>query len=916
MVQRNIGRMLLSLMLILFTGGAVSATDWTITDPIGIGYTNIVNDQFVITGNFASVGNASTYDLNSGGTYTSSVIFSNCNSCLYTMINPIDNTRWGADEAGNVFYTTALSPIDYSSGFFTTGFGGSCSGLGGNCNNLHRVATLTGNGYNRKMAFDSSGNVYTNDGAIIYRFIKSLDYSQQTFYTMVAGTDYTVASSGGGATLVVNVLGIDINSTDYVHILVGTATSGGAPGARAGYLSYTVINPSAVRVYSALSIESDTTGACACDGGFYYGGLVIDDTNPTYNYTYAAHGLIDNDFILKHNRSTGAATTIATLTGITSLNDIGYYNFQIYLAAQTQNLIRSYVTTFEGQTFSNTPSNPDGITGTFTWVNGYGSSITTMTPGMALSYRWTISNELENYTFFSGWGSDTQTEPSELHDLTDLTGLGKPAVFQTSSNQLAGSTIYGYLLARRNNDSQWSMLTNPQSLTISPASVGYDSITLDKTFYNLTGDTISATFTYSDGYPPYFYEWQLCARVDCSDGVFFNKISLVGEPSTSSTATDGLKEGNYYAVLMRHIPIITGLTNEILAYQRFEVRPPVIGLSWDKPTYNLLPKSSTSVCQDSTPTLNYWSNITGYAGLQRGWFSCSQTPADANANNSIMRASLFARYNGSFYLNNSLGNIWNGTLNNGSGALIYVLTNSSPTETWTLSGLNNSTPGCGCGNETFYANAEVEAESSLGYSISVSPKTAYNGDTLYFTFTKPIYVLTDFVLVKDARGTTVASFDRSATSGSYYIDPSKEYAYGTWTAYWNAGGIALLTKNDAVVTFNVKNSGRPLVTPNIGRDGEVPTGEQATNSIANNLTRFMAMPAFWGLILWVLVVYGVASQPNTKKDSTLIVAFLAANIEAAIGLWYPFTFYILALTWIIAAILFVAAGKRTTGGED
>lgn len=904
----NSRKYIILLIALFLSIETASATDWTITNPVSFGHTNYVSDQFVITGNFALVGNASTYNLAGDGTYTASVLFSNMNNGGFAMINPIDNTRWGTDEQGNVFYTTSLSPIDYSAGFFTIGVGGTCSGLGGNCNNLHRVGTITPETYPVKMYFDSSGNVYLVDVLTLRKYVKSLGYTPQAVRTLTAAeaaaSDIVEVNDGGndcdtsGCTY--RNLGIFIDSSGYIHLLFGAQVGAAASvNAGDGGLHHVVLTSSGAK-YTSSQIASNTKQwAAASADGFSGGGLVADETNGIYNYTYgyrlkSTNGGGEDTVYVLHNSTTGTVDVGGgDLTTLTTITDIAYNNFQIYVVSPTQDLVRSMVTNYEGASFSGVPPNEAGITGTFTWVNGYGSSVTTITPGMALSYRWTISNELDNYTFFSGWGTDTQTEPGELHDLTDLTGLGVPAVFPTSSNDLAGTSIYGYLLARRDNDSQWSLLTNPQLLSISPASIGYDSITLDKTFYNLTGDTIAATFTYSSGYPPYFYQWQLCTRADCADGTFFNQKSLIGEPSTSSMATDGLQEGNYYAVLMRHLPF---LSNTIVALQRFEVRPPVIGLSWDKPTYNLQPKTSNTTCLDSTPTANYFNNISGYAGLQSGWFSCSSVPADASANNSVMRASLFARYNGTFYLNNSLGNIWNGTLNNGSGALIYVLTNSSPTETWTLSGLNNSTPGCGCGNETFYANAEVEAESQLGYSISVSPKIAYNGDTLYITFTKPIYKLLDYVIVKDADGSNVVSFKTTDTSGTYYIDPNKQYKYGTWTAYWVSGSEnRLFDRSTTVFTFAVKNAGRPHTTPSI-------EPENPNNNIVGASSKILQLPWF-GLIALIVTIIGLIKHGANGLQFTFAIA-ITTTIAALIGIWNEWGIYITIMSWLLVAGFF------------
>lgn len=896
---------LISILIILISSFIASATDWSIGNPRGIGYTNYITDEFVITNNnaSASTGDISTYDLQSGGMFTSTSIFTGCVSCLYGFVNPIDNTRWGSDEAGNVFYTTSLTPINYSDGFFTAGVSGTCYSLGGNCNNLHRVASLSAATINRKMAFDSNGNVYIADGLTVYRYVKELDYSQQLFYTLVVGTDLLAYTGNAcpGAPCVYNVLSIQIDASNNVYILTGSRGNNVATGS----MSRIIVDSTKTKIKTELGVFTESAGP-GLNAGPVNGGMVLDNENPQSNYTYVFQAG-NNSVYIMHNSSSGSVDLGGgALTGITDLGDIGYDNFQVFLSSPSQNLVRSYVTTYEGFAFSQIPTNPDGITGTFTWVNGYGTSITTLTPGAALAYRWTISNELSNYTFFSGWAPNTQTEPGQLRDLTDLTGLGKPAVFLTNSNELAGSTIYGYLLARRINDSSWSLLATPQILTISPAAIGFDSITLDKTYYNLTGDTIQATLTYASGFP-YLYQWQLCTRADCADGLFFNQMSLVGTPQTSSMSTDGLEEGNYYAVMMKHLPF---LQNQIVASQRFEVRPPVIGVSWDKVTYNLLPKSSVSSCQDSTPSTSYFNEVPGYAGLQKGWFSCNTTSPDANANNSIMRGSLYAKYNGTFYLNNSLGNVWSGNLSNGSGTLIYSLTNSSVTETWTLIGIN------GTGGEQFYANAEVVPESIFGYSISVSPTVAYNLDTLYFTFTKPIYKGLDYVIVMDAGGVNVVSFSPSATSGTYYIDPNKQYTYGTWTAYWAYGSEnPLFDSSTTVVTFTVKNAGRPRQNASVIPDEPGQVGTQT----ALDLLSVMSVTAFWGFVIWMGIIgttikMMVSRGGNVDSHGLMFVGWLSAILLAVIGLFAPYKIYIIVVSTILAAIMFKFLGRDTTVG--
>jgi len=99
-----------------------------------------------------------------------------------------------------------------------------------------------------------------------------------------------------------------------------------------------------------------------------------------------------------------------------------------------------------------------------------------------------------------------------------------------------------------------------------------------------------------------------------------------------------------------------------------------------------------------------------------------------------------------------------------------------------------------------------------------------------------------------------------------------------------------------------------IIPPGMQGGGGNPAG-----AMGNNLLTFMSIPAFWGFIIWVLLIYYVISHSadGSSKNAGL-VGFIAANLEAVIGLWSPFTWYILVICWIGAAIFFLQSGIPQT----
>ena len=86
----------------------------------------------------------------------------------------------------------------------------------------------------------------------------------------------------------------------------------------------------------------------------------------------------------------------------------------------------------------------------------------------------------------------------------------------------------------------------------------------------------------------------------------------------------------------------------------------------------------------------------------------------------------------------------------------------------------------------------------------------------------------------------------------------------------------------------------------------------STPQTMNNIVKFLSMPAFWGILIFVFTVIAVAWKAPAAVG---MVAVIISNLEALIGLWAPYTIYVFIITWIIAAIFFTLGRNSTTGGN-
>lgn len=349
-----IKKLIMLLFLTLFLINNVSAIDNTwyspscVTPSYDSGY-----DLVWTNNNGSSTGSIAFVSLNSAGT----VLSGNfrlvngtdilCGISSRTTENAGITRVFGTSEDGSVFYFDN-NLVDYSLGFYTISPATfTCSGSGGNCNPIHKIASLSATTGNRRIIEDSSGNLYIADGSAIYKFTKSTGYTQTTLYTISHPTDYGTDDGNPGA-YTAYILDLGIDASQNIQILIGTSNTGVNGGVTyTGYISRSVITLSGVHSYTDSKIYSHTIFQDYA--GFRQGTLLSDAVNSTYNMTLAIEIFKTSVVSVYHYAHTGGSTTIVSpVVGATNVYAMGYSGLLYYVPYLTSNIIRSYSTAYTG----------------------------------------------------------------------------------------------------------------------------------------------------------------------------------------------------------------------------------------------------------------------------------------------------------------------------------------------------------------------------------------------------------------------------------------------------------------------------------------------------------------------------------------------------------------------------------------
>jgi len=198
-----------------------------------------------------------------------------------------------------------------------------------------------------------------------------------------------------------------------------------------------------------------------------------------------------------------------------------------------------------------------------------------------------------------------------------------------------------------------------------------------------------------------------------------------------------------------------------------------------------------------------------------------------------------------------------------------------------------------------YDNFTISATDSEGYSLTLSRYTVEEEDS----FTIKAITPTEAV-IRVHPLTLMGVSDELITVNATINFP---YSIGVSDTYL----ISLEVNDQTKITQMLKVLPQTtILDPTVDEDDEI-----VTLGTIEMIITFLSMPAFWGMIIWVGVVGGVAQSNAVNRSSTGYIAFAFGNILAVVGMFAPYTMYILVILWIGAGVFF-KLGREAAGSEE
>ena len=184
-------------------------------------------------------------------------------------------------------------------------------------------------------------------------------------------------------------------------------------------------------------------------------------------------------------------------------------------------------------------------------------------------------------------------------------------------------------------------------------------------------------------------------------------------------------------------------------------------------------------------------------------------------------------------------------------------------------------------------NFTVSAITSTGFGLTLSKYTACVNDVININAIAPSSAI---VRVYNPNGAPIKSFPINASTTLQYMFLSP----GLYEV--------------SIFPYNTPTLGEISTSININScAGEtyIPPEQQGEN-IYSNFLDFMMLPIFWGMIIWIGVSGGMmqVGASHGAMKSAGIISFLFLQILAVVGLFAPFTIYIMVVSWIIMGMFF------------
>lgn len=212
---------------------------------------------------------------------------------------------------------------------------------------------------------------------------------------------------------------------------------------------------------------------------------------------------------------------------------------------------------------------------------------------------------------------------------------------------------------------------------------------------------------------------------------------------------------------------------------------------------------------------------------------------------------------------------------------------------------------------TYGIQVELEDESGSfvnSYFVDGSEFEAYDfTNPLHNWFTNLLlsYVLDEYLMIN---GYQDFSNNENWLSGNYTL---KMYEVNKYS-----GSKALLGSD----TFQIYNSTSPYTntTTETNNDYSSSGGSGDFNDMLENIISLMTTKAFWGVIIWSGLVVGVAQRRDSNGDhidtkQIGIFGIIAAILLAIAGAFEPYTWFVVVICIILAAVAFVNFGKGFSG---